>query len=226
MNGDGSRPPWSISSRASTCCYFRSPKHACACRRARSAIFGRRRADPADHDDLLSLLLLAEDADNGAQMNDEQIRSEVMMLFAPGLETTANALAFALHLLGAHPEAATRHATKPGALRDPREGLVMMPPYLIHRDANLWPDPERFDLDRWGPEGMGPVHRYADIPFGAGTRKCIGSSFAIIEGTLILATIAQRVGLLPHGDAPLELLPQITLRTRPTDQDGRRALSS
>ena len=59
-----------------------------------------------------------------------------------------------------------------------------------------------------------PAHRYAYFPFGAGTRKCIGATFAAVEGALLLATIARRARLEAIDDRPLELVPQITLRPR------------
>lgn len=66
------------------------------------AIIAARRQAPADRGDLLSLLLLAQDAD-GASMSDPQIRDEVMTIFLAGHETTANALAWTLDLIAKHP---------------------------------------------------------------------------------------------------------------------------
>ena len=59
-----------------------------------------------------------------------------------------------------------------------------------------------------------PPHRYSYLPFGAGTRKCIGATFAMVEGTLVLAVIARRARLEEVAGAPLGLAPQITLRPR------------
>jgi cytochrome P450 len=96
----------------------------------------------------------------------------------------------------------------------PEGGLVLMPPYLLHRDPRFWPDAGRFDPDRWEEGGGVPPHRFSYFPFGAGTRKCIGASFAAVEGALLLAVIARRVRLEAVSDEPLELQPQITLRPR------------
>jgi len=101
-----------------------------------------------------------------------------------------------------------------GPYEVPEGALIMMPPYLLHRDERFWPDPERFSPERWAEGGGAPAHRYAYLPFGAGTRKCIGATFATVEGALLLATIARRVRLEAVGDDPLELVPQITLRPR------------
>lgn len=81
-------------------------------------------------------------------------------------------------------------------------------------DPRFWPDPERFDPGRWAEGGGAPPHRYSYLPFGAGTRKCIGATFASVEGALLLAVIARRARLEAVSDRPLELLPQITLRPR------------
>ncbi|QRK10415.1 cytochrome P450 [Archangium violaceum] len=65
-------------------------------------------------------------------------------------------------------------------------------PYVTQRLPELWPDPERFDPDRFTPEKIAARPRYAYLPFLGGPRQCIGNNFALMEGTLILATLAQR----------------------------------
>jgi cytochrome P450 len=66
-------------------------------------IIEERRASGEDRGDLLSMLLLARDEDDGGAMSDRQVRDEVMTLFLAGHETTANALTWTFHLLGQHP---------------------------------------------------------------------------------------------------------------------------
>ncbi|HBG98846.1 MAG TPA: cytochrome P450 [Rhodobacteraceae bacterium] len=75
--------------------------------------------------------------------------------------------------------------------REVRPGdTVMLPVYALHRNHLLWPDPDRFDPDRFAP---GTSHdRYAWLPFGDGPRICIGASFAMTEATIILATLVSR----------------------------------
>ncbi|MFD7031368.1 cytochrome P450 [Streptomyces sp. NPDC059917] len=77
---------------------------------------------------------------------------------------------------------------------------VVYSPYLIHTRADLFPEPGRFDPDRWlGDATPRPVRR-ASIAFGAGSRKCIGDSFAMTAATLALASIVGRWRLtLPPG---------------------------
>ena len=74
-------------------------------------LIAARRADAADHGDLLSMLLAAQDPENDDPqdgMSDVQVRDEVMTIFLAGHETTANALAWTWHLLAQHPDVETR----------------------------------------------------------------------------------------------------------------------
>jgi len=82
----------------------------------------------------------------------------------------------------------------------PAGSLVAVPPYLVHRHPDFWPDPAGFDPRRFLADGGGhgagePRHRYAYIPFGGGRRACVGSSFAELETVLVLATLARRYRL-------------------------------
>ncbi len=85
--------------------------------------------------------------------------------------------------------------------------------WVLHRDPRFFPDPERFDPDRWSPERRESVPPNASLPFGAGPRKCIGTHFAMLELVLILASIVQRfhVEVLP---GEIELQPAVTLRPK------------
>ncbi len=87
-------------------------------------------------------------------------------------------------------------------------------PYLVHRDPRFFPDPEKFDPDRWTPESVASRPKYSYFPFGAGSRRCIGESFARMEGVLILATIAQRWRFRAVPGHRVELNPFVTLHPR------------
>lgn len=101
-----------------------------------------------------------------------------------------------------------RYALKKGT-------VVMVSIYGIHRLASLYPEPNRFDPARhFAPDTEKQRPRYAFMPFGAGPRICIGNHFAMLEGHILLATLAQRVTfeLLPGQ----EVTPSNkTLTTRP-----------
>jgi cytochrome P450 len=92
--------------------------------------------------------------------------------------------------------------------------LVVMLPYVLHRNPRYWPDPERFDPDRFTPERSQGRPRHAYLPFGAGQRQCIGNTFAMMEGTLTLAMMAQRFRLRLVPGQRVELEPLVTLRPR------------
>ena len=57
-------------------------------------------------------------------------------------------------------------------------------PFVVHRRPKLWPDPERFDPNRFAPEHESARPRFALIPFGGGPRGCIGNQFAMVEARL------------------------------------------
>jgi cytochrome P450 len=92
--------------------------------------------------------------------------------------------------------------------------LVMISPYVLHRRADSFAEPERFDPERWLPEREARLPRGAYLPFGGGPRVCIGNHFAMMEGHIVLAALAQRVkfALAPQG--PIVPRPVITLRPR------------
>jgi cytochrome P450 len=91
---------------------------------------------------------------------------------------------------------------------------VFMSMFVTHRDPRWWPEPERFEPDRWTPEAEAKRPRYAYFPFGGGPRVCIGEGFAWMEGVLLLATVAQRWSFRLVPGHPIVLQPLITLRPR------------
>jgi cytochrome P450 len=83
----------------------------------------------------------------------------------------------------------------------PAGSLVAVPPYLIHRHPEFWPDPAGFNPERFLAASERP--RFGYIPFGGGRRACIGQAFAELETVLVLAAIAQRWRLeLPPAGLP------------------------
>jgi cytochrome P450 len=74
---------------------------------------------------------------------------------------------------------------------------VMLFPYATHRHPDFWPDPERFDPDRWLPEVEAARHPYAFHPFAAGQRICLGNSFSLFESHLLTVILARRFALRP-----------------------------
>ncbi|ONI76219.1 hypothetical protein ALI144C_36740 [Actinosynnema sp. ALI-1.44] len=74
----------------------------------------------------------------------------------------------------------------------PAGTILIYSSYALQRDPRLFTDPDTFDPDRWLPERAKQIPSGAMIPFGSGSRKCIGDNFAIMETTLALAEIAAR----------------------------------
>jgi len=96
----------------------------------------------------------------------------------------------------------------------PARSILIMSPYIVHRDARHYADPERFNPDRWTPEFRAALPKFAYFPFGGGPRQCIGESFAWMELILVVATIAQRWQLRLVPGHPVVPQPMITLRTK------------
>jgi cytochrome P450 len=91
---------------------------------------------------------------------------------------------------------------------------VVIPIYAIHRHHLLWDDPLRFDPDRFSPEAKATRHRCSYLPFSTGPRNCIGASFAMVEGRVILATLlSQAKFALPEGEIPVPFA-RVTLRPK------------
>ena len=225
-------------------------------------IIEERRASSQDRGDLLSMLVDAQDADDGTRMTGRQVRDEVMTLFLAGHETTAAALSWTWYLLARHPEAEARLAdelrtaldgrapatsdlprlryadmivTESMRLYPPAYGLgrqaarateiagqpiargdiVVVPTYVVQRDARWFEEPAAFRPERWDGDLARRLPRFAYFPFGGGPRQCIGNGFAQMEAVLLLATIAQgfRLSLMPGRR--ITPTPYVTLRPEP-----------
>jgi len=99
-----------------------------------------------------------------------------------------------------------------GGYHIPRGSLVLVSQYVMHRDPRYFPDPERFDPERFTAEAKASRPAFAYFPFGGGVRRCIGEGFAWMEAALILASLARRWRMrLPPGRR-VEPQPRITLR--------------
>jgi cytochrome P450 len=99
-----------------------------------------------------------------------------------------------------------------GALKIPKGSLVIVSPWVLHRHRTLWPEPDAFDPERFMPERRAAINRFAYLPFGAGPRVCIGSSFALQEATIVLASLVRAVRLDLAGGHEVRPLHRVTLR--------------
>ena len=134
----------------------------------------------------------------------------------PRLRYTENVMAESLRL---YPPAWAmgRYARNDFSLGDyflPARTTVLISQFVTHRDPRFFPDPLRFDPDRFSAENKLGRTKFTYFPFGAGLRQCIGESFAWMEGSLILATLAQKYKLRLVPGHRVEPQPLITLRPK------------
>lgn len=96
----------------------------------------------------------------------------------------------------------------------PAGSTVGVSQYAVQRDPRFFPDPDRFDPERWNPEEEAKRPDYSYFPFGGGARSCIGAGMAMMEMSLALVTLARtwRFNLVPGQK--VELNPLITLRPK------------
>src|SRR6202041_2813541 len=185
--------------------------------------------DPTAGSDLLTNLLAVKD-EGGGRMTDEQLRDEIMTLFLAGHDTPANTLSWTWYLLAQNPKAdATLGAELHEVLgnRAPAPADLPRLPYtemVMKESMRLYPPAwgvgrraiHDFDLERWrhDPIRNGKIPRFSYFPFGGGPRVCVGAGFAMMEATLLLATIAQkfRLTLAPHQS--IQPLFSVTLRPK------------
>ncbi|WP_280770711.1 cytochrome P450 [Salipaludibacillus daqingensis] len=90
----------------------------------------------------------------------------------------------------------------------------MIAPYSIHRNADIFPDPEQFKPERFSEENQESIPTFAYFPFGAGSRSCIGYRFAMMETALILAVVGKSLRFERVDAAPVEPEPLVSLRVK------------
>lgn len=131
-----------------------------------------------------------------------QVFSETLRLYPP-VWGTARTCVQAYEIAG--------YPIKPGA-------VLVAPQFVVHRDARFYPDPLRFDPERFSPEKKDAKGRprFAFFPFGAGSRQCIGEGLAWMEGVLSLASMVRdwRVRVPASAPAEIALHPAISLRPK------------
>ena len=110
-----------------------------------------------------------------------------------------------------------RMSTRPielGPYRIPPGAHFFFSQYMMSRTEEFYPDPLRFDPERFSVEAKAARPKYAYFPFGGGSRQCIGESFAWMEGVFSIATLAQAYRLRYAGEGVPEVQAKITLRPK------------
>ncbi|MFZ0033108.1 MAG: cytochrome P450 [Candidatus Cybelea sp.] len=102
-----------------------------------------------------------------------------------------------------------REVTLSDDTRIPDKMTIFLAPLLLHRRSDNFPDPDKFDPDRWLGAEPPP---FAYVPFGAGARRCIGEDFARHEAAIVLRTLLQRFSFTPAPGPPVRVAPLVTLR--------------
>jgi cytochrome P450 len=133
--------------------------------------------------------------DIGKLRYTSMVIKEAMRLYPP---------AYALGRISATGDRIAGYQIPPGS-------IVVLTPWATHRRPDLWPDPERFDPDRFEPAAEAARPRYAYLPFAGGLRGCIGSHFAMTEAVIAVATLLGAYTLRSEP-GPVPLSTGITLR--------------
>jgi len=163
-----------------------------------------------------SMFLLSQSPDWRAQVRDEaerELKGPTAGL-ADRLVVTRAVVEEALRLyppiaaLSRMPEAPDRL----GPAEIGAASLIVIAPYVLHRHKRLWDRPDVFDPSRFLPSARNAVPRFSYLPFGAGPRTCIGSSFALQEATIVLAVLTRRFDLDLLPGTRVWPLQRITLR--------------
>jgi enediyne biosynthesis protein E7 len=128
----------------------------------------------------------------------QQVVNESLRLFPPAWLITRRALGE--DQLGGH--------------QIPKDALIIISPYTIHRHPRLWKDPDVFDPDRFAELESNKHHRFSFIPFGGGPRLCIGNRFAMIEAVLVLAMITNAFNLDFPASESVNVEALVTMRPK------------
>jgi cytochrome P450 len=189
------------------------------------AEIARRRRSGSRGEDILSLLLDARDED-GAALSKQELRDQVMTLLFAGHDTTTSTVAFLFYELGRNPEEIAPLDDDERLEMAIDETLRLYPPAWIgprrsieafelhgihvpagvhvnycswasHHLAEVFPEPERFRPERFSPEAKAALPKGAYVPFGGGSRTCIGMRFGLLEVNAIARAILSRFRLEP-----------------------------
>lgn len=224
-----------------------------------NTIIAERQQQNVVKEDLLDMLLAANNETSERSLSNEMLRDEIMTLMLAGHETTAMLLTWTIYLLCRHSDVEMQlrkelndvlggkspgvtdlphlqfmdrvlqesmrlyppvwiisrkacSTDEMGGYMIPKDTIITLSPYTMHRHPDFWPDPEVFDPDRFCQDQVANRPKYAYFPFGGGPHHCIGSDFALMEAKIILAMILQRFRMKLATSYPIMPEPLVTLR--------------
>ncbi|KAI5638577.1 cytochrome p450 domain-containing protein [Phthorimaea operculella] len=96
-----------------------------------------------------------------------------------------------------------------GGLKVEKDCLVLIPVYAVHRDENHYPNSDVFDPERFSPENVKSIPKFAYMPFGEGNRICLGMRFARLQVLAGLAWLLRRYTLRPQNVRPQSFEPSV-----------------
>ncbi|XP_021267691.1 cytochrome P450 3A9-like [Numida meleagris] len=115
-----------------------------------------------------------------------------------------------LYPLGGRLERTCKKDVEINGVTIPKGTIVIIPPYILHRDPEYWPNPEEFRPERFSKENKDNIDPYTYLPFGAGPRNCIGMRFALLTLKVAITAILQHFTfqVCKETQIPLKLLSQ------------------
>ncbi|KAF8796723.1 Cytochrome P450 3A11 like protein [Argiope bruennichi] len=124
----------------------------------------------------------------------DNVISETLRLYPPAVRTER--------------QAASEYKLGETGITIPKGMILTIPIYAMHRDPEFFPDPDKFDPERFNQENKSKREQYAFLPFGAGPRNCVGMRFALMEIKVCLAYIVAnyKISRCPQTQVPMEFL--------------------
>lgn len=101
-----------------------------------------------------------------------------------------------------------------GGFYVPAKSEVLLMPFITHRHAEFWNQPDRFEPERFSAENSASRPKFAYFPFGGGARQCIGNHFAQMEAQIIIAMVLQKFRVSLAANQTVEPETSVTLRPK------------
>ncbi|XP_047118299.1 probable cytochrome P450 6a14 [Schistocerca piceifrons] len=172
------------------------------------------------------------------KLSENEVSAQAFLFYIAGFETSSTTMSFAAYELAVNPDIQQRvlkeidsvlaesgeisydslakmkylDRAEKGALLEPGV-VVMVPAFSLHYDPTYFPEPHRFDPDRWTDEAKASLHPFVYMPFGEGPRFCIGMRLGLLQSKLGLVHLLShyKVDVCSETDIPLPLDPMASI---------------